>query len=140
MRRYCPNCKQVIDGGTAVCPHCSANLPRLMPTTIKRSNTTIPQYSAWDKFRYRQRHQHNFRDLQVLYIIGLLVIGWALVSGNWQFVIVGFVLGLLAVILMALSMAFIKWRAKRPAKLLYGRKEDQVSDWLEALAKKDRKE
>jgi hypothetical protein len=76
--------------------------------------------------------------LQVLYIIGLLAMGWALISGNWQFVIVGFVLGLFAVTLMALSVIVIKMRAKRSANLLYNHKDEQANGWLEALTQKDR--
>ena len=64
----------------------------------------------------------------------------ALFSGNWRLVIVGFVIGSFALLLMVLSVADIKRRNKRPAIQLYGHKIEQAHDWLEALAKKDRKE
>jgi hypothetical protein len=136
MRRYCPNCKQLIDGGTTVCPHCFQPLSRLISVNVKRSNTTVPNRSAWDKLRQNRR---KFRRLKELYILGLLAMVLTLFFGNWRLVIVGFVIGSVALLFMALSVVDIKWKAKRPAKLLYDHKDEQVNNWLEALAKKDHK-
>jgi membrane protein implicated in regulation of membrane protease activity len=77
--------------------------------------------------------------LKELYILGLLAMVLTLFFGNWRLVIVGFVIGSVALLFMALSVVDIKWKAKRPAKLLYDHKDEQVNNWLEALAKKDHK-
>lgn len=64
----------------------------------------------------------------------------ALLLMKLQLVIVGYFMGLFALLLMALTFISIKWQAKRPAKRFYGPKSEQVNNWLEALAKKGRKE
>jgi hypothetical protein len=69
----------------------------------------------------------------VLLLVALFIV-------DMRLAIVGLLVGSFALILMALSAANIKWRTKKAEKRFDGPQSEQVNNWLDALAKKDRKE